>query len=62
VAITVENPADPDVEPPQGLGMGLRQVKERLLGRFGPRAAFGAEFTPGRFRVRLLLPLAEEEP
>jgi two-component sensor histidine kinase len=62
VAITLENPADPDVEPPQGLGMGVRQVKERLLGRFGPRAAFGAEAIPGLFRVRLLLPIAEEEP
>jgi hypothetical protein len=61
VAITLENPADPDVEPPQGLGMGLRQVKERLLGRFGSRAAFGAEFTPGLYRVRLLVPLAEED-
>ena len=61
VAITVENPADPDVEPPQGLGMGLRQVKERLLGRFGSRAAFGTESAPGLYRVRLLIPFEEEE-
>jgi two-component system, LytTR family, sensor histidine kinase AlgZ len=62
VAITLENPADTDVEPPQGLGMGLRQVKERLLGRFGSRAAFGAEAPPGIFRVRLLIPITEEDP
>ncbi len=61
VAITLENPADPDMEPPQGLGMGLRQVKERLLGRFGSRAAFGAEAPPGLYRVRLLIPLSEED-
>ena len=62
VAITLENPADPEVEPPQGLGMGLRQVKERLLGRFGPRAAFGAESAPGLYRVKLLIPIAEADP
>ena len=60
VAITLENPADPDSEPPQGLGMGLRQVKERLLGRHGSRAAFGAEAQAGQYRVRLLIPIDEE--
>ncbi len=62
VAITLENPADPDVEPPQGLGLGLRQVRERLLGRFGNRAAFGSESPAGMFRVRLLIPAQEEGP
>ena len=52
---------DPDSEPPQGLGMGLRQVRQRLLGRFGPRAAMEAGIEGGIHRVTLRLPLRAEE-
>jgi two-component system, LytTR family, sensor histidine kinase AlgZ len=54
-----ENPADEDARPRQGLGMGLRQVRQRLLGRF-PRAYFDAESQNGKHRVRLRFPFETE--
>jgi len=58
----VENPVDPDSAPPQGLGMGLRQVRQRLLGRYGSRSAMEAGLSEGLHRVVLRLPLSLEEP
>ena len=61
VEIVVDNPVDPDSEPPQGLGMGLRQVRQRLLGRYGSRSSMEAGIVEGRHRVTLRLPSSWEE-
>ena len=61
VTVRVENPADMDAPTPQGLGLGLRQVRQRLLGRFGNRARFEAGVQNGVHRVTLVFPL-ETEP
>ena len=62
VHILLENPVDPDAPRTQGLGMGLRQVRQRLLGRFGEAAAFEAGVTEGRHKVRLSFPFQTEQP
>ena len=61
VILRVENPMDAEVPAPQGLGIGLRQVRQRLLGRFGSRARFEAGVQGGIHRVTLVFPL-ETEP
>jgi sensor histidine kinase YesM len=61
VIFRVANPMDADVPAPQGLGLGLRQVRQRLLGRFGNRARFEAGVQDGVHRVTLVFPL-EIEP
>ena len=61
VILKVDNPLDVDAPAPQGLGMGLRQVRQRLLGRFGNRARFEAGLQDGVHRVTLVFPL-ETEP
>ena len=57
VLLSVENPRDPDAPAPEGLGLGLNQVRQRLLGRYGTRARFEAVPEPGRHRVTLAFPL-----
>jgi len=61
VILRVDNPMDAEVPAPQGLGLGLRQVRQRLLGRFGSRARFEAQAQDGVHRVTLVFPL-ETEP
>lgn len=61
VILRVDNPLDPDSPTPQGLGIGLRQVRQRLLGRFGSRARLEAGLQAGHHRVTLVFPL-ETEP
>lgn len=64
VTVTVDNPADPDAHTraslKPGLGMGLRQVRQRLLGRFPDRSHFEATLIEGRHRVVLTFPLETE--
>ena len=60
VILKVENPMDEDAPAPQGLGLGLRQVQQRLLGRFGHRARFEAGLQDGLHRVTLVFPLETE--
>ncbi|HTL97503.1 MAG TPA: histidine kinase [Holophagaceae bacterium] len=62
VRILLENPVDSDAPRPQGLGLGLRQVRQRLLGRFGEQAAFEAGIEEGRHAVRLRFPFQTEQP
>lgn len=47
---------------PQGLGLGLRQVRQRLLGRFHEAATFDSGILEGRFQVRLRFPFQKEQP
>jgi two-component system, LytTR family, sensor histidine kinase AlgZ len=60
VILKVDNPLDSDTPAPQGLGLGLRQVRQRLLGRFGSRARFEAGVQNGIHRVTLVFPLEVE--
>ena len=61
VILKVDNPVDLDAPRPEGLGIGLRQVRQRLLGRFGSRARFEAGVQDQVHRVTLVFPL-ETEP
>ena len=61
VLLHVDNPVDLDAPAPEGLGLGLRQVRQRLLGRFGSRARFETGLQDGLHRVTLVFPL-ETEP
>lgn len=62
VRILIENPVDLDAPRPLGLGLGLRQVRQRLIGRFGEGAAFEATLADGRHAVRLSFPFQTEQP
>ena len=65
VELKVENPVDPDMEPPQGLGIGLRQVRSRLQLRFGQRMKFEAGIQDGVHRVLMIFPATapnEDQP
>ena len=62
VHILVENPVDSDGPKPQGLGIGLKQVRQRLLGRFGEDAAFEIGISDRLFAVRLRFPFQTEHP
>lgn len=56
VEFLLENPVDPDAEAPQGLGMGLRQVKMRLQGRYGSDIFFEAALKEGQHKVLMVFP------
>ncbi len=60
VTVTVDNPADEGASLKPGLGMGLRQVRQRLLGRFPERSHFEAALSEGRHQVVLTFPLETE--
>jgi len=59
--IHVDNPVDADAEAPQGLGIGLRQVKQRLQGRYGGRTYFEAKIREGRHEAVLTFPKDPDE-
>ncbi len=59
--IRVENPLDVDSEPPVGLGMGLRQVRQRLLGWYGEDIRFEAGAVDGMHLVRMSFPRTRNE-
>jgi len=54
--IRVENPFDPDAPPRPGAGVGLANVRRRLLAGYGDRAQIDAERGPERFRVAIAMP------
>jgi two-component system, LytTR family, sensor histidine kinase AlgZ len=56
VEIQLENPVDQDAEPPIGLGMGLKQVKMRLQGRYGADIFFDAVLKDGLHKVLMVFP------
>ena len=62
VDILVENQVDPDAPRPQGLGLGMKQVRQRLLGRFGDQATFTSGIQGGCHSVRLRFPFCTEQP
>jgi LytS/YehU family sensor histidine kinase len=54
--ICVENPFDPDAPPRPGIGLGLANVRRRLLASYGDRARVDAERGEETFRVALSMP------
>jgi LytS/YehU family sensor histidine kinase len=56
VAITVENPRDPDAMPRQRGGVGLDNVRKRLAILFGGAARLEAAASPTGFRVAIDIP------
>jgi hypothetical protein len=52
----VLNPFDPESPARPGVGLGLANVRKRLLVRYGEAAAVEARRTEDRFRVSLVLP------
>ena len=61
IELKVENPVDPDLEPPQGLGLGLRQVRTRLQLKFGARMKFEAGVQDGVHQVLMIFPAFHPE-
>jgi two-component system sensor histidine kinase AlgZ len=54
--LRVLNPFDPEAPVRPGVGLGLSNVRKRLLVRYGAAAAFDAERGEDSFRVSLVLP------
>jgi hypothetical protein len=54
--ISVENPFDPDAPPRPGVGVGLANVRRRLLAGYGDRARVEAERGAESFRVAISMP------
>jgi LytS/YehU family sensor histidine kinase len=60
--LAVENPCDPDHQPPRGQGVGLANVTARLRALYGRQAGIKIASDAGCFRVELTLPAQESEP
>jgi two-component system, LytTR family, sensor histidine kinase AlgZ len=58
--ISVENPFDPDAPPRPGVGVGLANVRRRLLAGYGERAAVDAQRADDHFRVAVSMPAEAE--
>jgi two-component system, LytTR family, sensor histidine kinase AlgZ len=60
IAITVDNPRDPDALPRKRGGVGLENVRKRLALVFGGAARMDATASPTGFRVAIDLPSATD--
>jgi two-component system, LytTR family, sensor histidine kinase AlgZ len=56
MSISLENPFDPEAPPRPGVGVGLANVRRRLLAGYGDRARVEAERGADHFRVAISLP------
>ena len=56
VRISVENPFDPEAPARPGIGLGLANVRRRLLTGYGDRASVDARRGEDRFRVAISMP------
>jgi hypothetical protein len=54
--IAIENPRDPDSRPRPGTGVGLDNVRKRLLTHYGAEGILHVDERVGSFRVELTLP------
>ena len=61
LAIRVENNFDPDMPRRKGTGVGLVNVRQRLLTRYGNRGRFDARADGDHFRVAMALPAEKLE-
>jgi LytS/YehU family sensor histidine kinase len=61
VLILLENPMDPDVAPHKGLGLGMKQVHQRLTASFGADGHMEVYSKNGLHTVRLFFPLIKKE-
>ena len=59
--LLVENPFDPEAPVRPGVGLGLENVRRRLLARYGEDALMDAERSRDRFRVTLFVPAEAED-
>jgi LytS/YehU family sensor histidine kinase len=59
--ISVENPFDPEAPPRPGAGVGLANVRRRLLAGYGDRARVEAQKEAERFRVAISMPAESVE-
>jgi hypothetical protein len=60
LSITIENPHDDDAPPQSRRGVGLENVRQRLIAMFGQDARLDTRRDPGTFRVEIALPFSEE--
>jgi two-component system sensor histidine kinase AlgZ len=60
LSITVENNYDPDAPPRRRGGVGLANVRQRLLARYDERASFKVNTEGGSFRVSIMMPIESE--
>lgn len=60
VLLAIENTFDPDSAPSRRGGLGLKNVRERMEGRFGSSAIMRVTTEEGRFRVELSFPASAE--
>jgi two-component system sensor histidine kinase AlgZ len=61
LSLVVENNFDRDTPPRRGTGTGLKNVRQRLEARFGPRATIVVDNSGDIFRVEITIP-AERNP
>ena len=59
--ISVENPFDPDAPPRPGVGVGLANVRRRLLASYGEHARVVTERGEESFRVAISMPAEAAE-
>jgi two-component system sensor histidine kinase AlgZ len=60
LSITIENNYDPDAPPRRRGGVGLANVRQRLLARYGERSSFAVNVDGGHFRVAMVIPVELE--
>src|SRR5262249_13628718 len=60
LAIVVENNFDPEAPHRKGVGLGLRNVQQRLQTSYGERARIDVRANHGRFLVSLNLPVEKD--
>jgi LytS/YehU family sensor histidine kinase len=56
LSIAIENDFDPEYRPKRRQGIGLANVRERLLARYGKESNLQADVNGSRYVVRLTLP------
>jgi hypothetical protein len=56
VRISIDNPFDPEAPPRPGVGLGIANVRRRLLAGYGDRARLDVQRGEDRFRAAILMP------
>ena len=60
LSIAIENPRDEDAPPQSRRGVGLENVRQRLIAMFGDDARLDTRLDPGMFRVEIALPFSDD--